>query len=162
MSEGETIDIAQESPDQPEVIALIEQLNAHLSSLYPAESCHFVDIAGLSQPNVIFLVTRTESGEAVGCGGILLYAEYAEIKRMFVTPEWRGLGIARRLLAELERHAIQVGKTLLRLETGIHQAEALRLYERAGFHHCPPFGPYTNDPLSLCMEKHLAGETSET
>jgi ribosomal protein S18 acetylase RimI-like enzyme len=61
------------------------------------------------------------------------------------------------ILDHLAGHARASGVALLRLETGIHQLAAIRLYEREGFCRIPPFGPYTSDPLSLCYEKRLAG-----
>ena len=55
----------------------------------------------------------------------------------------------------LSEYARSQGILLLRLETGVHQQAAIRLYEQCGFRRIPPFGPYTNDPLSLCYEKQL-------
>jgi putative acetyltransferase len=74
---------------------------------------------------------------------------------MFVLPEYRGLKLGRRLLEELERRALAAGLKLARLETGIHQPEALGLYERAGYRCRGPFGEYAVDPLSVFMEKAL-------
>lgn len=92
----------------------------------------------------------------VGCGGYVIHADHGELKRMFVLPETRGLGIGRRLLDHLEEHARAAGVRTLRLETGIYQPEALRLYERAGYVRRGPFGEYGHDPLSVFMEKSLA------
>ena len=61
------------------------------------------------------------------------------------------------MLACLASHAHAKGVMLLRLETGIHQQAAIRLYEGAGFHRIPPFGPYTDDPVSLCYDKRVVG-----
>ena len=74
---------------------------------------------------------------------------------MFVRPQARGLGIGRRLLAALEAHAVAAGLTVLRLETGVSQPEALGLYEGTGYKRRGPFGSYTADPLSVFMEKWL-------
>jgi len=82
-------------------------------------------------------------------------SEYGEIKRMYVRPQFRGLGLAKRMLHHLAAHALAHHVTLLRLETGIHQREAIALYEQWGFRRIPPFGPYTDDPLSRCYEKRL-------
>jgi GNAT superfamily N-acetyltransferase len=68
-------------------------------------------------------------------------------------PTFRGLGLARRLIDRLAEHARDQGVTVLRLETGIHQHEAIRLYERMGFRQIPPFDPYRPDPLSLFYER---------
>jgi putative acetyltransferase len=155
MARGEDFSIGQERPDQPEVVALIEALDAHAMSLYPPESNHLLDIASLGAPAVTFLVARHEA-RAVGCGAIVHDPRgWAEIKRMFVVPAMRGRGLGSRLLAALEARASAQGLRLLRLETGIHNTEALAAYRRAGYREIPPFGDYLPDPLSVFMEKRL-------
>src|SRR5215212_2010327 len=125
--------------ERPDVLAMIEALDALMTSLYPAESNHLLDVAALSDPAVTFLVVR-DRGEAVGCGAILYDPRgWGEVKRMYVQPEQRGEGIGRRVLAELEAIARDAGLPLLRLETGIHNTEALALYRGAGFVECVPF-----------------------
>jgi GNAT superfamily N-acetyltransferase len=74
---------------------------------------------------------------------------------MYVAPAFRGHGLGKQLLQVVEAHARQHGVAKLRLETGIHQTEALGLYTWFGFDQIAPFGEYTNDPLSLCYEKKL-------
>jgi ribosomal protein S18 acetylase RimI-like enzyme len=81
--------------------------------------------------------------------------EYGELKRMYIRPQFRGLGFAKLLLNHLADHARVHGVTLLRLETGIHQAAAIGLYERMGFYGIPPFGEYKNDPISRFYEKRF-------
>ncbi len=80
--------------------------------------------------------------------------EYAEVKRMYVKPEARRLGIGAAILRELEGLARQEKRTCIRLETGVHQPEALALYRRAGYVDRGPFGDYPADPLSVFMEKN--------
>jgi len=82
--------------------------------------------------------------------------DYGELKRMYVRPPFRGLGLGRLLLDHLADFARGQGVSLLRLETGIYQTAAIGLYERAGFRNIPPFGEYKEDPLSRFYEKHLA------
>jgi putative acetyltransferase len=150
------ISIAQESPRQDDVIALIRQSDALMQSLYPAESNHLVDIDQLAQPRVHFFVAR-EEGRALGCGSFVLGAEgHAEMKRVFVDPAARGKGVARAIMAALEREAARLGVTLMQLETGIKQPEAIALYRKFGYAERGPFGSYQPDPLSLFMEKRLA------
>ena len=80
---------------------------------------------------------------------LLVGREYAEVKRMYVRPAFRGRRIGRLMLDHLVEHARQHGLTVIRLETGVHQREAIALYEaRAG--KIPPFGPCRDDPVSLC------------
>jgi putative acetyltransferase len=147
--------ISTERPDSPDAAGLILELETHLASLYPSASRHGFSVERLVAEQVDFFVLRSD-GVPAACGGILVVdGEYGEIKRMYVRPEFRGLGLGRRILEHLTRHAASRGITLLRLETGIHQREAIGLYERAGFHRIPPFGPYTDDPLTLCYEKRV-------
>lgn len=147
--------LAAETPDQPEVHALLAASDAYAASLYPAESNHLVDVATLLAPGVHFVVARVD-GRAVGCGALVpREPSAAELKRMFVHPEARGFGIGRRVLQALESHARATGLRVLRLETGIRQPEALGLYRAAGFVDVPAFPPYAPDPLSVFMEKRL-------
>jgi putative acetyltransferase len=148
--------IALESPDQPEVIALIAELDAYQDTLYPPESRYLLDLASLKQPNVLFAVARDSAGHAIGCGAVVLCPEFGEIKRMYVSPRGRGQGVAKKLLALLESQSIGSGCKLLTLETGPYQHEALALYASAGYERRGPFGDYTNDPLSVFMQKHIA------
>lgn len=147
--------IALESPDQPDVIALIDELDAYQKPLYPAESHHGIDIAALCRPNVLFAVARDEAGTALACGAIVLEPGHGELKRMFTRPAQRGRGLARALLQRLEAEASMRGCTRFVLETGILQPEAIALYERLGYRRRGPFGDYVEDPNSLFMEKAL-------
>ncbi len=152
--------INRESPNQPDVIALIDALDAYQSSLYPAESNHLLDIQTLMQPNVLFVVLREAPGSAaIGCGAVVLMGDYGEVKRMYVKPEQRGRGLAKAILTALETEAARASCPTLRLETGIHQHEAIALYERSGFTRCTRYGDYPDDPLSVFMEKRIAGRT---
>ena len=152
---ADTLMIRQEPPDQPDVVRLIEALDAYANSLYPPQSNHLLDIASLCAPVVTFLVVR-DGDEAVGCGAVLRDARgWGEVKRMYVRPDQRGRGIGKGVIAAIEDIARGAGLPLLRLETGIHNTEALALYGRAGFTECGPFGDYAADPLSVFMEKRV-------
>jgi putative acetyltransferase len=147
--------ITAERPDAPDALLLINELQSHLESFYPPESRHGFSVERLVAEGVAFFVLRAD-GHPAGCGGIkLVSTEYGELKRMYVRPQFRGSGFGEMLAEHLAAHALANSVTLLRLETGIHQQAAIRLYERLGFRRIPPFGPYTNDPLSLCYEKTL-------
>ena len=134
---------------------MLARLDAYCAALYPAESNHLMDIASLMQGDVLFLVARDVDGAAVGCAALVNRQEYGEVKRMFVDERRRGLGTGRKLLEHLVMFARMSGLSVLRLETGIHQPEAIGLYERMGFERRAPFGDYKEDPLSLFMEKRL-------
>jgi len=79
----------------------------------------------------------------------------AEFKRMFVAPDFRGRGYSRAILNELERLAGQYGYSVVRLETGNRQPEAIQLYEGSGYKRIPNFGIYVDNEMSLCFEKRL-------
>lgn len=150
-----SIDIVEEEPRQPGVIRLLEMSDAYAAELYPAESNHLLDISSLEKPEVSFLVARRE-GEIVGCASLVKAGDgTAEIKRMFIDPEARGLKLANRLMDALEELARRAQLSAIRLETGISQPEALGLYRKHGYVEIGPFGTYGPDPLSVFMEKRL-------
>jgi putative acetyltransferase len=151
------IAIAVESPDQPETVALLAELDAYLMSLYRPESNHLLDVAALKAPSIRFFVARRQTA-AVGCGALRLEAGgFGEIKRMFVSPAARGLGVGRKLLGVIEDEARRHGLHTLRLETGIHQPEAPGLYATAGYRETDPFGDYpAGDAVSRFFAKRLA------
>jgi GNAT superfamily N-acetyltransferase len=147
--------IIAESPDSPDAIALITELEAHLNPLYPPSSRHGYSVEKLVAQAVAFFVLR-ENDAPAGCGGIQLFGtEYGELKRMYVRPQFRGLGFGKLLLDHLADYARTHGVGLLRLETGIHQTAAIGLYEQWGFQRIPPFGEYVEDPLSLFFETRI-------
>ena len=119
---------------------------------------HGPTVERLVAEGVDFFVVRVD-GDAVGCGGILFvddaYGRYGELKRMFVRPESRGLGLGRALLERLVEQARSRDISIVRLETGIHQGAAIGLYEAEGFRPIAPFGPYRDDPLTRCYELRL-------
>jgi putative acetyltransferase len=154
LSSAHSVQIEQGSPHDPQVAVLFALSDAYAASLYPAESNHMVDAAALAQPHVIFCVARSD-GQALGCGASVLYAGYAEIKRMYVLEGARGLRLGERILAWLEEQTAAAGVRTLRLETGIHSHPARRLYERCGYALIGPFADYWDDPLSVFYEKTL-------
>jgi ribosomal protein S18 acetylase RimI-like enzyme len=148
--------ITAERPDSADATFLISELEAHLDPLYPKTSRHGYSVEKLMNQGVAFFVTRCDE-VAAGCGGIELFGKaYGEIKRMYVRPQFRGLGLARQMLDHLSAYAQERGIFLLRLETGIHQKEAIALYEGMGFQRIPPFGEYREDPNSRFYEKRIS------
>lgn len=137
------------SPDAAELLAALDEYQA---ALYPAASTHLLPAADLARG--VFLGAFA-GGRLVGCGGYVLHDGYGELKRMYVRPEARGRGVGESLLSALERRARAEGVAALRLETGVRQPAALRLYGRAGYVRRGPFGGYPDDPLSVFMEKQL-------
>ena len=148
--------ISFETPDQADVLALIAELDAYLYSLYPPENVYALDLASLLDPGVLFAVVRDSDGAALGCGAIVIKPEFGEIKRMYIAPQARGRGLARKLIETLEAKAAGHGCRTFMLETGPTMVQALRLYERLGYQRCGPFGGYPDDPLSVFMQKNAA------
>ena len=148
------ISINRVDPALPEVRRLIEDLDAYMIPMYPAESNHLLDIEALRQPSMRFFAAVVD-GETMGCGGCWLRADYAEIKRVYVSPAARGLGLAKKLMQVIEDEARTHGMAIARLETGIHQPEAIGLYRALGYVDCGPFGEYAQDTYSVFMEKRL-------
>jgi GNAT superfamily N-acetyltransferase len=155
MTEIPQIDISAERPDTPEAMELIAELEANLAPMYPAESRHGLSVQRLIEAKVAFFILRVD-GMPAGCGGVQLFqSEYGELKRIYVRPQFRGRGLSKRIMEHLEGYAREQGIPLLRLETGIHQHEAIGLYERLGYRRIEPFGEYKPDPLSIFFEKRI-------
>lgn len=148
--------ITPECPDSADALALIAELEAQLEPLYPRESRHGYSVDKLIAEKVAFFLIRYH-GTLAGCGGIKLFGTaYGEIKRMYVRPQFRGLGLGKLMLDHLVAYAREQGVGLLRLETGIYQEAAIGLYERLGFESIASFGAYKDDPLSRFYEKRLS------
>jgi putative acetyltransferase len=151
-----TVVIAIEPPRQAEVMRLLELSDAYAASLYPAESNHMVDVATLEKPGVSFFVARRE-GTVLGCGALVAAEDgTGEIKRMFVAEPARGLKLGKRLIEAILERAGELSLAVVRLETGIHQPQAIGLYRAYGFTEIGPFADYRPDPLSIFMEKRLS------
>jgi len=141
-------------PARTDVMQLIEQLDDYQSALYPPESNHLDSIDALSKSNAFFVAAYTDS-MICGIGSVKLNDDYGEVKRVYVPANQRGKGIAKAIMRELESHLIKQAVIYARLETGIHQKAAIRLYETLGYYRTDPFGEYKVDPLSVFMEKKL-------
>ena len=139
---------------------MIGQLDAYLQGLYPPESNHLDSTEELSRPHVQF-IGALDDGEWRACGAVKLMTEgYGEIKRIYVDPAARGKGLARRVLDALEEIVGNAGLSVVKLETGVHQVEALRLFQNCGYRRIGPYGSYPDDPLSVFMEKQLTETTN--
>jgi len=126
-----------------DVRRLIAELDLALSGPYLPEQRHALSLEQVFGAGVRFFVARVDAS-ALGCGGVALCDGFAEVKRMYTRPEARRLGVATALLRRLEREAAGAGYSLLRLETGRYQAEAIAFYEREGFERCDAFGDYAS------------------
>jgi GNAT superfamily N-acetyltransferase len=131
----------------------------------PCDEDEAVPHGTFTPPEGLFLVAERD-GAAVGCGGFRACAEApppaAEVKRLFVVPEARGFGVARFLMAELERAAAASGYERLWLETGTAQPEAMGLYAATGYVRIAPYGEFRDSPQSVCFAKDLRHEVFGT
>jgi RimJ/RimL family protein N-acetyltransferase len=156
---GPRLEIAPLDPFSAGAQSLLAASDALMQSLYPAVSIHLASAETLSAANVHFLGIHAD-GQLAACGAVkrLQQADglaYGEIKRIFVRPESRGQGLSKRLMQSLEWHLRTRGIALARLETGIHQPEALALYAGLGYQRRGPFGDYVADATGVFMEKAL-------
>ena len=152
-----SLSITAEPFDSHDARRLVAALDAALAELYPPEQRFGPNLKAehLEDGRGTFLVAR-DGDRALGCGAIrLLDLTTAEVKRMYVEPDHRGVGVGWAVLASLEAAARQLGVQRLVLETGVHQEAAISLYRRAGFTEIDCWGEYVASPTSICFEKHL-------
>jgi hydroxymethylpyrimidine/phosphomethylpyrimidine kinase len=135
---------------------LVEQVQEEYVRRYGNPDASPVDPTEFDPPGGAFLVAWLD-GTPVGCGGWrrLPGTDTAEIKRMYVAPAGRRRGLARAILAELERTAAAGGARRIALETGIQQPEAIALYASSGYRPVPGFGYYAGRSTARWFGKTL-------
>ena len=150
-----TIKICPADPGTPAIRGMISDLDDYQASLYPPESNHLEPVEKLVSSEYYFIAAWKDH-ELLGIASFSrIYRAYVEIKRLYVPYQHRGMGLAITLMDALEEKAVQEGYSEARLETGTHQNEALRLYQKLGYKKTGPFGSYQEDPLSVFMRKKL-------
>ncbi|QLQ39753.1 GNAT family N-acetyltransferase [Micromonospora robiginosa] len=152
------IEILPRRFDAPESQALIRAALADLGARYggsgdetPVDADEFVPPAGA------FLIAYLD-GRPVGCGGWRSHGEdddEAELKRMYTAPDARGRGVARSVLAAIERSARDAGRKRIVLECGDKQPEAIAMYTSSGYERIPNFGYYKDAPGCLSFGRTL-------
>lgn len=150
------IKITALDPSSKDAQELLSLSDMYLENLYPAESNHLASIGELSDQSTVFL--GIYDGEHIlGCGAAIVVddGQYGELKRVFIKEAYRGQGLSKQLIIALESFLIERSIAVVRLETGIHQPEALGLYKQLGYQIRGPYGAYKLDPLSIFMEKKL-------
>ncbi len=147
------------SPREPIATQLVQELWNALDVIY-AEPCGISGpctwtVEPFEQPGSGFMIAWI-GDEAAGCGAFKpMEAGVAEVNRIYVRPEFRRMGVAKAIMAQVAEEARAHGYSTLRLETGTLQPDAVSLYEGLGYHRCPCWGEYANDPISLCYEISL-------
>jgi len=138
-------------PDDPVAVALARAQQRELTLSNPPDHVPH----GL-RDDIVFVVAEAE-GTALACGALqALEPGAAEIKRMYVRPEYRRTGMSRLVLAAIEERAVSHGIEVLRLETALAFTAAVALYRSVGYRPIPAYGEYVGDPLSYCMERRLS------
>ncbi len=151
----ENVTIAAEGFRSEAAHYLIGMLDNDLMHRYPGIKINAAKAAEFEKEKSIFVIARND-GVPIGCGGLVPIDENTcEVKRMFVEPYSRGRGVAKMILLELEKHAVEQGFSLIQLETGQHQPEAIIMYEHNGYKRVPCFRQYENNPHSHCYEKAI-------
>jgi len=148
------------TPENSDLRALIDKLDVDLKARYPHENIYVVNFEDPKVREMTFVVAYVNE-KPVGCGGLRplddlgLVPRAMELKRFYVDPQCRKLGIATKMLLFLEEKALEAGYSEIRLETGIKQPEAIALYVKYGYQPIDLYGPYVGDPDSLCYGKTL-------
>jgi len=141
--------------DAPESLELIEAVQQEYMVRYGQRDATHLEAAEFLPPQGIFVI-GWDADQRVACGGLrLVDPSVAELKRMYVAPAARRRGIARALLRHLEHQARLLGAVRVRLETGLHQPEAIALYTSSGYQPVEPFGYYAHHPLARHLGKSL-------
>ncbi|MET7603666.1 GNAT family N-acetyltransferase [Streptomyces avermitilis] len=162
-----TIQLLQLRPvafDHPDAVRLNDEVQLEYAERYGDDGdATPLDPTMFTPPRGLYLIAYDERDRPVATGGWRPQDENdegyadgdAELKRMYVIPAARGLGLARRILAALEDDARAAGRLRMVLETGDKQPEAISLYTSSGYERCPKFGYYRFHELSQCFAKAL-------
>ncbi len=146
--------IVRSTSESREFIELVKLLDAELALRDGTEHSFYAQYNTID--NLKHAVVAYDNAIPCGCGAIKKFdGETAEVKRMFVLPEYRSKGIATAILLELEvwAHALSYSRTVL--ETGKRQPEAIALYTKNGYSPIPNYGQYVGMVNSVCFEKNL-------
>lgn len=140
--------------ENPDFQTLVYELDAYLAIRNGEDNDFFVQFNKIDLLKNVVLVYQNEI--PVGCGAIKeMESGVMEIKRMFVPQEFRGKGIAKLVLSELENWAKELGYKKSVLETGKDMVDAVGLYQKCNYQIIPNYGPYKEVDTSICFEKTL-------
>lgn len=161
MSTSGSVRIDVTAYDHPDAQALVAEVQQEYVVRYGSPDATPVDPAEFAPPRGLFLVAYVD-GTPAACGGWRAHETDVELKRMYVTPAFRGRGLARAVLAELERKAVEAGYRRVILETGSKQPEAIALYRSSGYEPVARFGYYANAPEAVHLGKEVGVECPST
>jgi GNAT superfamily N-acetyltransferase len=148
----------------PAADALLAAMDAEMGALYAdlrelrdPEVARLVDVALVVHPEeMVATVGAFDGEELIGHAAVRPFEDSLEVKRVYVRSDYRGQGISKRLMLELEAIARERGVASLILQTGNRQAEAIALYLRLGYVPIDRFGLYEPVPFFLCYGKTLS------
>jgi len=142
------------SSDSPDFRELIVLLDKDLDSRYGVLQEHYNQFNKIEANNTVVVAYLEDI--PVGCGCFKKFDnDSVEIKRMFVKVDYRGKGIAKKILTELEQWSTDIGYKNTVLETGSKQFEAINFYTNFGYYRIENFGQYAGNSNSICMSKSL-------
>lgn len=153
------IQIEPIDPLHPDALYLLHEAAREIRPLYNSERDPNIDLPTNEplDPRSAYLLAYAD-GKPIGCIALRPLDEAtAELQRMYVLPAFRGLGVAQKLVEQIEKAATDFKYTTIRLETGNKQTQAIAFYKACGYQRIEPFGPYVGDPTSVCFEKQLPG-----
>lgn len=148
------MDVVVVTAPTDDVRLLIGELDGELGALYLPEQRHGLALDAIFQPHIRFFIAKRD-GEALGCGGVALFAGFAEIKRMYVRTHARGTGVADAVMTRLIDETRRAGHAILRLEAGTQSPAAISFYRRSGFRECAAFGDYATLPPNEISASHF-------
>ncbi|HEY3390844.1 MAG TPA: GNAT family N-acetyltransferase [Prolixibacteraceae bacterium] len=148
------INLIRTDSENSDFIELVKFLDADLAIRDGNEHLFYAQFNKIDK--IRYVIVAYENGKPVGCGAIKAYApETMEIKRMYTSPTNRGIGIAGKVLTELEKWASELSFEKCILETGKKQPEAIGLYKKNGYKRIPNYGQYAGIENSVCFEKEV-------
>ena len=137
-------------------IHLVKHLDAELAILDGDEHAFYAQLNKTDK--IKHVIVAYENDKPIACGAIREYSPtVSELKRMYTVIEWRGKGVATKILKELENCASELSYQKCILETGLRQPDAIRLYEKNGYRRIANYGKYAAMGNSVCFEKEISG-----
>lgn len=149
-----TTKVVKTTSENPDFLFLIETFDTFLWERYPELKKEYWGNNIIEFNSNVFIIYLDD--EPVACGCFKKYNNnIVELKRMFVSPKARGLGLAQMIIGELEVEARNQGFEIMILETLYKQIEAINLYQKVGFKIVDNYEPYVGLTNSVCMSKSI-------
>lgn len=135
-------------------IELVDHLNDYLKVVDGDDHDFYHQYNGIEMLNHVVIAYKNK--KAIGCGAFKEFETHSvEIKRMYTNPDFRGKGVAGKILSELENWSKEEGYKDCILETGKRQTEAVSFYKKMNYNIIPNYGQYKGIENSLCFKKNL-------